>query len=112
MNILSSLNLSSQFGNGGLFNSFKGLFNSSQQFEEASKNILEHTGSTLSVSSTSAPMQIEERVEISSLAESNTDSSLEEGIVELNQAGLTYTANARLVKASSSVFDALLRTVA
>lgn len=109
MNILSSLNLGTAFSKNGLFKSFQGLMNSSQQHQKASKEILDSTASTLNRSSSS----IQDSVNISGVELNISDTpNLEQGILELNQAGLTYTANAKLIKAASSVYDALFRAVA
>jgi hypothetical protein len=104
MNVLSSLNLASAFSNSHFFNGFKGLMNSSQQHQDASQDILDGTKSAMS--------SIQDKVHISSVSQNSDSPNLEQSILQLNQAGITYTANAKLVKASSSIFDALLRAVA
>jgi hypothetical protein len=105
MNILSSLNMASTFANSNLFNGFKGMMHSSQQHQEASQDILDSTKLEISSSRDS--------VTLSSVTENISDSpNLERSVLQLNQAGITYTANARLVRATSSIYDALLRTVA
>ena len=100
MNIISSLHTS--LSNGSLLNNFKGLFQSSQQHQRASEEILE---------STIQANQNIDRVEISSLTGPD-EPSLENGLVELQESGLTYTANAKLVKATSAIYDALFRAIA
>lgn len=78
---------------------------SSQQHQEASQDILNSTKLAISSSRDS--------VTLSSVTENISDSpNLERSVLQLNQAGITYTANARLVRATSSIYDALLRTVA
>lgn len=107
MNVLSSLNLGTAFSNSGLFKSFQGLMSSSQQHQQATKEIVDSTVAGLSGSSMQDP------VHVSGVNINISDSpNLEKGILQLHQAGLTYTANAKLVKATSSVYDALFRAVA
>ena len=92
MSTLSSLSLGTAFSNSGLFKSFQGMMNSSQQHNQAAKEILDSTTSAMSSSSVQDP------VSISNINVNISDSpSLERGILQLNQAGITYTANAKLV---------------
>ena len=107
MSILSSLNLGTAFSNSGLFKSFQGIDEiPSQQHNQAAKEILDSTTSAMSSSSVQDP------VAISNINVNISDSpSLERGILQLNQAGITYTANAKLVKATSSIYDTLFRAV-
>ena len=107
MNVLSSLNLGTAFSNSGLFKSFQGLMNSFQQHNQAAKEILDST--TAAMSSTS----MQDSVSISGVNLNISDSpNLERGILQLNQSGITYTANAKLVKATSSIYDTLFRAIA
>ena len=78
--------------------------NSSQQHQDASQDMLDSTKSAMSA--------IQDTVHLSSVSQNSDSPNLEQSILQLNQAGITYTANAKLVKASSSIFDALLRAVA
>ena len=79
--------------------------NASQQHKDASQDILDSTRLAMS--------SVQDSVQLSSVSKNSSDSpNLEQGILQLNQAGLTYTANAKLVRATSSVYDALLRAVA
>ena len=106
MGILSSMNLTSALSNG-----FQGLFNSGQRHHQASQDILQNTIEDIAKNYT--PSGVQDRVSISSTTENISDSpSLEEGILNMNAAGVTYNASAKLVTATNNMFDAMFRAIA
>ena len=81
--------------------------NSSKQHQKAAQNIVDDTISGLNSTA------IRDTASVSGVNITISEhANLENDVLELNQAGLTYTANARLVKATSTIYDALFRAIA
>ncbi len=106
MATLSSMSLTSALSNG-----FQSLFSSGQRHNRASQDILQSTVNAINENYSSNGIQ--DRVTISSLQENITDSpSLENGLLELSKAGITYNASAKLVTATTSALDSLFEAIA
>jgi hypothetical protein len=111
---------------GALGSGFAGLLNSSDQHHQASQNLLngmsndllggqtprqdDSVGVTVNISA-----EYHRRIEgiegIDDIVEYQS-SSMESNIASLNEAGVTYSASAKLIKASSAMIDALFDAIA
>jgi hypothetical protein len=106
MSNLSSMSLTAALSNG-----FQSLFSSGQRHNRASQDILQSTVDTINDNYSSSSIQ--DTVSISSMSENISDSpSLENGILELSKAGITYNASAKLITATNSAFDTLFEAIA
>ena len=95
---------------------FQGLMNSSQQHQQASEDLMgqahldlarqQDHGITVSISEA-----YHERLSSNPSLE-RTPRSAESSVASINEAGITYSASAKLVRASSSMLDALFNAVA
>jgi len=103
---------------GALTSGFSGLLNSSQQHQQASKDLMDGAFKDGGLGRQNGSGSVGVTVEISNeyrTLESNNDRnlpSMESSVASINEAGITYSASARLVKASSAMIDALFDAVA
>ena len=102
MSVLNSMNVTTVLSNG-----YQGLMNSREQHQQASQDILRNTIDSINQSYVSSG-STQDRVTISSLSENITDSpSLERSLTDLNVAGTTYNASAKIVTAANSMFETM-----
>ena len=104
---------------GALSSGFAGLLNSSEQHHQASKDLMaglmsdqnDYRNGTANVGVT---VEISDayRQRTQDLPDRNLLASAESSIASINEAGVTYSASARLVKASSAMVDALFDAIA
>ena len=105
---------------GALSSGFAGLLNSSDQHEQASEDLLngnlgrnfdqsENAGVTIEISHEYHKKMdtINEGVETTL-----STPSAENSVASINEAGMTYSASAKLVKASSAMIDAFFDAIA
>ena len=103
---------------GALSSGFSGLLNSSQQHQQASKDLMDGALGDGGLGRQHASSGVGVTVEISNeyrTLESKNGAdlpSVESSVASINEAGITYSASARLVKASSAMIDALFDAVA
>ena len=103
---------------GALTSGFSGLLNSSQQHQQASKDLMDGAFSDSGIGRQSTSGTVGVTVQISDAyrtLESEKGTALpsaESSVASINEAGITYSASARLVKASSAMIDALFDAVA
>ena len=103
---------------GALSSGFSGLLNSSEQHHQASKDLM--AGLMSDQNAYNRPNSVGVTVEISDayrqrtqdLPDRNLLASAESSIASINEAGVTYSASARLIKASSAMADALFDAIA
>ena len=101
---------------GALSSGFSGLLNSSEQHHQASKDLMagfmnDHNNGSNSVGVT---VEISDayRQRTQDLPDRNVLASAESSVASINEAGITYSASARLIKASSTMVDALFDAIA
>ena len=101
---------------GALSSGFSGLLNSSEQHHQASKDLMSGLMSDHNNGSNSVGITVEisdaYRQRIQDLPDRNVLASAESSIASINEAGITYSASARLIKASSTMVDALFDAIA
>ena len=103
---------------GALTSGFSGLLNSSQQYEQSSKDLMDSAFGDSGLGRQSTSSSVGVTVDISNeyrTLQSNSGAdfpSAESSVASINEAGVTYSASARLVKASSAMIDALFDAVA
>lgn len=104
---------------GALSSGFAGLLNSSEQHHQASKDLMSGLMSDQNdyrngASSVGVTVEISDayRQRTQDLPDRNLLASAESTVASINEAGVTYSASARLVKASSAMVDALFDAIA
>ena len=103
---------------GALSSGFSGLLNSSEQHHQASKDLMaglmnDHNTNNGS-NSVGVTVEISDayRQRTQDLSDQNVLASAESSVASINEAGITYSASARLIKASSTMVDALFDAIA
>ena len=104
---------------GALSSGFAGLLSSSEQHHQASKDLMaglmsdQHNYRNGS-SSVGVTVEISDayRQRAQELPDRNLLASAESSVASINEAGITYSASARLIKASSTMVDALFDAIA
>ena len=101
---------------GALSSGFSGLLNSSGQHNQASKDLMDgfmggnqHSPKAVGVT---VDISNEYHRRVQDLPGRQTLASAESNVATLNEAGVTYSASARLIKATSTMVDALFDAVA
>ena len=104
---------------GALSSGFAGLLNSSEQHHQASKDLMaglmnDQNDYRNGTSSVGVTVEISDayRQRAQNLPDRNLLASAESSVASINEAGVTYSASARLVKASSTMVDALFDAIA
>jgi hypothetical protein len=97
-----------------LSSGFQGMLNSGRQHHQASQDILAMTQQHSSHLGGGVTVRISDAYHERFPDNINVQSkrSIEDSIVSLNEAGVTYSASAKLVRARSTMLDALFDTVA
>ncbi len=106
---------------GALSSGFAGLLNSSDQHQQASDELLngglgrnsEQSGQ-LGGSGVTVQISHEYRQKMNDVNGINTNlsTSVEDSVASINEAGVTYSASAKIVKASSAMIDAFFDAIA
>lgn len=104
---------------GALSSGFAGLLNSSEQHHQASKDLMSGLMSDQQNyhndnSSVGVTVEISDayRQQTQDLLDQNLHTSAESSVASINEAGVTYSASARLIKANSTMVDALFDAIA
>ena len=104
---------------GALSSGFAGLLNSSEQHHQASKDLMaglmsDQNNYRNGTSSVGFTVEISDayRQRAQDLPDRSLLASAESSVASINEAGVTYSASARLVKASSTMVDALFDAIA
>ena len=104
---------------GALSSGFAGLLNSSEQHHQASKDLMaglmsDQNNYRNGTSSVGVAVEISDayRQRAQDLPDRSLLASAESSVASINEAGVTYSASARLVKASSTMVDALFDAIA
>ena len=104
---------------GALSSGFSGLLNSSEQHNQASKDLMaglmnDHNTNHNGSNSVGVTVEISDayRQKTQNLPDRNVLASAESSVASINEAGITYSASARLIKASSTMVDALFDAIA
>ena len=101
---------------GAISSGFSGLLNSSEQHHQASKDLMAGLMSDRNSNNSSVGVNVEisdaywQRTQ--HLPDRNVLASAESSVASINEAGVTYSASARLIKSSSAMVDALFDAIA
>ena len=97
-----------------LTSGFQGMLSSGRQHQQASQDILQQTIHDMDQQSNGVTVRISDAYHERRQDDVNVSSTrtFEDSIVSLNEAGVTYSASARLVKAHSSLLDSLFDAIA
>ena len=102
---------------GALSSGFSGLLNSSEQHNQASKDLMaglmsDHNNNGSNSVGVTVEISDAYRQRTQDLPDRNVLASAESSVASINEAGITYSASARLIKASSTMVDALFDAIA
>ena len=97
-----------------LTSGFQGMLNSGRQHQQASQDILQQTVTGMDQQNSGVTVRISDAYHDRIQDDINVSSkrSIEDSIVSLNEAGVTYSASAKLVKVRSSMLDSLFDAIA
>ena len=116
MRLTNTLQNWAQSSYNALSSGFQGMMNSSNRHQQASEDLMQQTQMSLSQQDGGVTVNISEAYHD---RQANVDSTIartvpsaESSVASINEAGMTYSASAKLVRASSSMMDALFNAVA
>ena len=102
---------------GALSSGFSGLLNSSEQHHQASKDLMagfmnDHNNNGTDTVGVTVQISDAYHQRAQEVPDQNLLASAESSVASINEAGVTYSASARLIKASSAMVDALFDAIA
>jgi hypothetical protein len=116
MRLTNTLQNWAQSSYNALSSGFQGMMNSSSRHQQASEDLMQQTQMGLSQQDGGVTVSISEAYHD---RQTDIDSTMarpllsaESSVASINEAGMTYSASAKLVRATSSMMDALFNAVA